>query len=72
MLELREYASSYPHQLSGGQRQRVAIARALALDMRAILFDEPTSALDPFSSLKVSSNRSVSKRAGHDYCDLYT
>ncbi|ADH17820.1 amino acid ABC transporter ATP-binding protein [Chlamydia trachomatis] len=52
MLELREYASSYPHQLSGGQRQRVAIARALALDMRTILFDEPTSALDPFSASK--------------------
>jgi ABC-type polar amino acid transport system, ATPase component len=50
MLEIREYALSYPNQLSGGQRQRVAIARALALDTRTILFDEPTSALDPFSA----------------------
>jgi len=46
VLQISEFAETWPMRLSGGQRLRVSIARALVIEPSYILMDEPLSTLD--------------------------
>lgn len=47
MVNMEQYANSYPSEMSGGQQQRIGVLRALAASPPIVLMDEPFGALDP-------------------------
>jgi NitT/TauT family transport system ATP-binding protein len=59
LVDLEEFAESYPYTLSGGMAQRAALARTLATGSQLWLMDEPFAALDELTremlSLKVGN-----------------
>lgn len=50
LVDLQQFANSYPADLSTGYKRAVAIARALAAQPECILYDEPTTMVDPIMS----------------------
>ena len=50
MVDLQQFADSYPADLSTGYKRAVAIARALAAQPECVLYDEPTTMVDPIMS----------------------
>ncbi len=50
VVDIAEWANSYPSDLSTGYKRAVAIARALAAQPQCMLYDEPTTMVDPIMS----------------------
>ncbi len=54
LVELREWARSFPHELSGGMLKRAGIAWALAMEPRVLFYDEPTAGLDAVTAAHIN------------------
>jgi len=53
MLELQNFAESYPSQLSGGMEQKVALSRAIIRKPGLLLLDEPFASLDQLTKMSL-------------------
>lgn len=80
LVQMQEFADTYPPELGDGMKKRVAIARALTLDPTYVLFDEPTTSLDPVSARRVDKLiRELSDKLGvtsivvsHDLVSIFS
>lgn len=50
MVDLLDYANSFPYELSEGMRARIGLARALSIGPKIFLMDEPFSHLDEITA----------------------
>lgn len=72
MVQLEQFANSYPKELSGGMKQRVAIARAYAVNPEVLLMDEPFGALDAQTRTQLQSELLVTWEQEKKTCFFIT
>ena len=72
MVQLEQFAKSYPKELSGGMKQRVAIARAYAVNPKVLLMDEPFGALDAQTRTQLQTELLVTWESEQKTCFFIT